>query len=427
MTGSSPQDLAVAFRSLGRRFREAQESEDSDDAATPGAVERLRSIVQAAGKEVGVATVGDVSSMGEVVGSAIEAVPPDQWDVPRLDRLRALALEAGQVLRSIAGPTRRLTAWAPDRAARRPERSSVLARCNRPLRAGVVVHDGSQTRWPGGRVDIQLGQVRARRQRRCADRVPRSDDIAAHRSSTCLRGPTTAVRVRGRTTPGCRPPWAVTFVAWPRPSADHNHAAVHTPDVSAGGPPILPLADEELVERARTDPDAFAELYRRNVNAVHAFAYRRSRSMELADEVTSSTFERALRGLPASSGAMAASRPGSTASPPTSWPATTASAQRLHSPRGRRAAAELHGGTTIDDGHRQSGPPRRPAARGARHAERALPARDHPALPGWAVARGGGRGHGGQQGHAGGRAAPGPRRPPARRWTSSARPTEVPS
>jgi hypothetical protein len=101
MTGSAPRDLAVAFRSLGRRLREAQENGDGDDAA---ALEELRSIVQTAGKEVGVDTVGDVGSMGEVVANAIEAVPADQWDPARLERLRSLALDAGQALRVIAGP-----------------------------------------------------------------------------------------------------------------------------------------------------------------------------------------------------------------------------------------------------------------------------------------------------------------------------------
>ena len=59
------------------------------------------------------------------------------------------------------------------------------------------------------------------------------------------------------------------------------------------------LLDERmLVEQARTDPDAFATLYRRYVSRVHAFAYRRSGSREVAEDVTAATFERALRGLP---------------------------------------------------------------------------------------------------------------------------------
>jgi RNA polymerase sigma-70 factor (ECF subfamily) len=52
-----------------------------------------------------------------------------------------------------------------------------------------------------------------------------------------------------------------------------------------------------LVERARTDRAAFAELYRRHVRAVYGYAYRLSGSKQVAEDLTSATFERALRGL----------------------------------------------------------------------------------------------------------------------------------
>ena len=106
------------------------------------------------------------------------------------------------------------------------------------------------------------------------------------------------------------------------------------------------MADEDLVERARTDPDAFAELYRRYVNRVHAFVYRRSRSTEIADEITSATFERALRALPGfrwREGGFQA------------WIYRIAAnelashyrrAQRQHSERGQRAARQLHEAST---------------------------------------------------------------------------------
>lgn len=57
-------------------------------------------------------------------------------------------------------------------------------------------------------------------------------------------------------------------------------------------------AERELVERAKHDRTAFAELYRANVDAVHAFVQRTTGSRDVADEVTSATFERALRSLP---------------------------------------------------------------------------------------------------------------------------------
>ena len=57
------------------------------------------------------------------------------------------------------------------------------------------------------------------------------------------------------------------------------------------------VVERALVERARTDRAAFAALYRRHVNTVYAFAYRRSGSKEVAEEATSATFERALRSI----------------------------------------------------------------------------------------------------------------------------------
>lgn len=66
-------------------------------------------------------------------------------------------------------------------------------------------------------------------------------------------------------------------------------------------PPVaVGTVDDEpgLVERARTDPVAFETLYRRYVGAIHAFAYRRTRSQAVAEDVTAATFERAWRALP---------------------------------------------------------------------------------------------------------------------------------
>lgn len=55
-----------------------------------------------------------------------------------------------------------------------------------------------------------------------------------------------------------------------------------------------PEDERELVERASTDPDAFAELYRRHVDGIYRFALRRTGSRESAEDVTAVTFERAL-------------------------------------------------------------------------------------------------------------------------------------
>jgi RNA polymerase sigma-70 factor (ECF subfamily) len=64
------------------------------------------------------------------------------------------------------------------------------------------------------------------------------------------------------------------------------------------GRPGDDLDDRALVERARSSSDDFAVLYRRHVDAIHRYAYRVSGSREVAEEVTSATFERAWRALP---------------------------------------------------------------------------------------------------------------------------------
>lgn len=56
--------------------------------------------------------------------------------------------------------------------------------------------------------------------------------------------------------------------------------------------------ERALAEAARTSSDAFGELYQRYVRRVYGFAYRRSGSREVAEEVTSATFERAWRAMP---------------------------------------------------------------------------------------------------------------------------------
>lgn len=56
--------------------------------------------------------------------------------------------------------------------------------------------------------------------------------------------------------------------------------------------------ERSLVESARTDANAFAELYRRYVERIYTYCYRRSGSAAVAEDVTSATFEKALKGLP---------------------------------------------------------------------------------------------------------------------------------
>jgi RNA polymerase sigma-70 factor (ECF subfamily) len=55
--------------------------------------------------------------------------------------------------------------------------------------------------------------------------------------------------------------------------------------------------EPSLVARAAGDPDAFATLYRRYVQVIHAFVFRRTQNHDLAEDVTAATFERALRNI----------------------------------------------------------------------------------------------------------------------------------
>jgi RNA polymerase sigma-70 factor (ECF subfamily) len=60
----------------------------------------------------------------------------------------------------------------------------------------------------------------------------------------------------------------------------------------------MSAADEPaLVEQARRDPQAFAELYDRYVDRIYAYAFRWCGEAALAQDVTSATFEKALAHL----------------------------------------------------------------------------------------------------------------------------------
>ena len=94
MSASTPSDLAVTFRSLARRQREAVG--DADPAALRGLLAELRRHVEAACAAIG--TAGD----GAAVAAAIERRAPEDWDDATLTTLRDEALAAGAVLRRLA-------------------------------------------------------------------------------------------------------------------------------------------------------------------------------------------------------------------------------------------------------------------------------------------------------------------------------------
>jgi RNA polymerase sigma-70 factor (ECF subfamily) len=60
----------------------------------------------------------------------------------------------------------------------------------------------------------------------------------------------------------------------------------------------LPRAyEDELVERAKTDADAFGELYDHYFTQIYRFTYSRMRDQDAAEDVTSEVFFKALRAI----------------------------------------------------------------------------------------------------------------------------------
>ena len=109
-----------------------------------------------------------------------------------------------------------------------------------------------------------------------------------------------------------------------------------------------------LAEAARTSPDAFAVLYRQYVGRVHGFAVRRSGSREVAEEVTSATFERAWRAMPSfewRGGGFKAWLFAIAARELAGWYRRDA---RGGNPRAQRALRLLHSDTAVDDDERVS-------------------------------------------------------------------------
>ncbi len=73
-------------------------------------------------------------------------------------------------------------------------------------------------------------------------------------------------------------------------------------DMEMRHPPAAPLGscqkETELVERVKTQPQAFGQLYDLYYSKILNFIYRRTLDMTLAEELTSNTFFNALRALP---------------------------------------------------------------------------------------------------------------------------------
>ncbi len=104
MSKSSPSDLATAFRSFTRRLGEALGAVEGDpaaqDVAGPHAA-RVRSAVESAAALLGTPVTSDLATTGSAVAEHIVTTDADRWDDATLDRLRALAQDAGTALRAI--------------------------------------------------------------------------------------------------------------------------------------------------------------------------------------------------------------------------------------------------------------------------------------------------------------------------------------
>jgi hypothetical protein len=95
VTASAPGDLAVAFRSLARRLKEALEPVDGDTSVAAPMLDELQSVVAKA------AAVVRAEPSAGAVADAIERRPADSWIDSELDALRREALDAGRLLRAI--------------------------------------------------------------------------------------------------------------------------------------------------------------------------------------------------------------------------------------------------------------------------------------------------------------------------------------
>jgi hypothetical protein len=93
MSDSSPADLAIAFRSLARRLREAQ-----GDLSSTVVGSQLSTIDQHVARAA--ALVRASADPGQIA-DAIEGIPADSWG-DELDELRTIALELGTQIRAVA-------------------------------------------------------------------------------------------------------------------------------------------------------------------------------------------------------------------------------------------------------------------------------------------------------------------------------------
>jgi hypothetical protein len=94
MSSASPTDLAITFRSVPRRLREARGEHAHETTAAPTA--ELHGLLAEAGRLMG------TSDDPTAVADSISSTHADDWDDALLARLREIALDLGRLLRHIA-------------------------------------------------------------------------------------------------------------------------------------------------------------------------------------------------------------------------------------------------------------------------------------------------------------------------------------
>ncbi len=105
MADSTPQDVAVAFRSFPRRLDGllAGAEDDAHRTSAGPLVSQLDALVRSTADRVGVPSSGDAGEVAAAVADAIEGRPADQWTDDDLDAIRAASLDGGRLLRQIEG------------------------------------------------------------------------------------------------------------------------------------------------------------------------------------------------------------------------------------------------------------------------------------------------------------------------------------
>jgi hypothetical protein len=92
---SSPHDLAVLFRSLERREREARDGVPRDHPDLAALMAELARHVSAAGR------LTDALAEPEAIAGVLEHRPAASWTEAELTHLREIGLHLGRLLRSI--------------------------------------------------------------------------------------------------------------------------------------------------------------------------------------------------------------------------------------------------------------------------------------------------------------------------------------